>query len=336
MKKQFIGELHAGDRVNSRFAVVSKQLAPFSAKSSKGGQEYLKILLQDSSGTMEARLWEDALAYDPLFQIDDIIYVEGLVSQYNGLQLTIKHLEYVPPENIDISEFISSGPVNLSQLKQELSNHIEAIENSQIRELLQRIFSGKLLAAFCICPGGRSIHHAYLGGLLEHSLEVASLALHLCDLYALHPDLMVAGSLLHDIGKTMEYDLNSISFQLTDRGKLHGHLILGRDILLRYTGAINNFPPELEDELSHMLLSHHGQRDWGSPEVPKTLEAFALFHADLLSARMNQAFNTFNSLQSPGKWSSWDRFLERSFYHPQRNSYQTFHEEAAPAEDEIT
>lgn len=336
MKSQFIAELRVGDKVSGSFAVTSKQLLSFSARSSRAGQEYMKVGLKDSSGVIDGFVWEDALAYYPLFEIDDIVFIEGLVSQFNGLQITINNIKRVSLEKVDISDYLPPAPVDVLALKKDLFHYISSLKQPILKVLLQKIFSGKLLESFCFCPGAKTIHHAYCGGLLKHTLEVAAIAQTFSSIYGnLDHDILTAGALLHDIGKVREYDLTSVSLRYSDKGQLCGHLILGRDILLEYASGIKGFPEGLMEELGHMILSHHGQREWGSPEVPKTLEAFALFHADLSSARLDQASVLLGSVRKTGTWSAWDKLLERSFYSPERNYSSQGSETAASFDDEL-
>ncbi|NLO88857.1 MAG: HD domain-containing protein [Clostridia bacterium] len=294
MVKQYAADLKNGDKVESCFVVASKNLVPYSNKSSKAGQFYLKLILKDRSGCIEGRIWENASYYDLQFEIDDIVLVKGTVCKYNGLQITVHEIERVSVDEVEISDFVPTTGCDIDLMWEKLLQYINEIENPYINELLNKLFDDSFKEIFCAAPGGKKIHHAYRGGLLEHTLEVASIAENLTNIFPdfLNKDLLIAGALLHDIGKTIEYDIESFSFQRTLRGKLHGHLVLGRDILLRGISKIKNFPQELEDELGHMILSHHGCREWGSPETPKTIEALALFHADLTSARINQAAGT--------------------------------------------
>lgn len=335
MKSQFIADLRLGDKVSGCFAVTSKQLLSFSARSSKSGQVYMKVGLTDSSGVIDGFVWEDALAYYPLFEIDDIVFIEGLVSHFNGLQITINNIKRVPFEKVDISDFLPPAPVDVLALRQELFFYINSIKQPIIKELLQKVFSGKFLESFCFCPGAKTIHHAYRGGLLKHTMEVAAIAQTFSSILGnLDRDLLTAGALLHDIGKIREYDLTSISLRYSDKGQLCGHLVLGRDILLEHTSEMKGFPEGIAEELSHMILSHHGQREWGSPELPKTLEAFALFHADLSSARLDQASAILGSVSKAGTWSAWDKLLERSFYSPKRDYSSQDSDTAAFFDDE--
>ncbi|HBT19912.1 MAG TPA: metal-dependent phosphohydrolase [Peptococcaceae bacterium] len=314
MTKQFVADLKNGDRVESLFVVASKNLVPYSNKSSKAGQFYLKLILKDKSGTIEGRIWDNALYYDLQFEIDDIVFVKGTVCKYNGLQITVHEIERVSIEEVEISDFIPTAEFDIDTMWEKLVQFINKIENPYINELLNKLFDNAFKGKFCAAPGGKKIHHAYRGGLLEHTVEVASIAENLTHIFPdfLNKDLLIAGALLHDIGKTLEYDVESLSFQKTLKGKLHGHLVLGRDILLKGISKIKNFPQELEDELGHMILSHHGCREWGSPETPKTIEALALFHADLTSARISQAAGT-RSPSNPKLIKIYEKFPFSSF-----------------------
>ncbi|NLZ28904.1 MAG: HD domain-containing protein, partial [Firmicutes bacterium] len=128
-------------------------------------------------------------------------------------------------------------------------------------------------------------------------------------------DLLVTGAILHDVGKIEEYDAESFNFEMTDKGKLIGHICLGKEMLNERISAIEGFPPSLKLELEHIILSHHGQREWGSPEIPKTIHAFAVFYADLLSARLNQFVSVMQkNAFAESDWSEWDRYLDRSIY----------------------
>ncbi|NLK00547.1 MAG: HD domain-containing protein [Clostridia bacterium] len=331
MEKQYISQLRVGDRVESCFAVSFKQLAPYSSRSARAGEEFLKLVLQDVTGTLEGRVWDNASGLNGIFDVEDIIYVEGLVTEYNGLQLAINSIQKVSPREVDFSDFVPTTQYDISKLWGNYEEYISSINNPHLDRLFKAIFSSDFKEKFFAAPGGKTIHHAYRGGLLEHTLEVASIADHISQIYSDHinRDILLTGALLHDIGKTMEYDVNSISFQMTDRGRLLGHLVLGRDILMESSAGIADFPCELEDELGHMILSHHGHKEWGSPEPPKTIEAFALYHSDLVSARLNQAISSFSE-KHDGRWTKWDPFLERSFF---ISPYKTPEEFVTPADD---
>ena len=323
MSKQFVSQLRPGDKVEGYFAVVSKQLVPFSAKSSRAGEEYLKITLRDVSGTIEGRVWNDALSLNSIFDVDDIVYIEGKVIKFNNLQITIHNIEYTPKDGMELDNFIPTSSEKISVLWEQFEHMLAEIDNFYLKKLLYSLFSEDFKEKFKKAPAGKSIHHAYRGGLLKHTLETGEIAKKICEIYdnKINKEILLAGSLLHDIGKTKEYDLTSITFKLTDKGKLHGHIVLGRDILIEHAAKIDNFPPELIDELGHMIISHHGCQEWGSPEIPKTIEALALHHADLTGARVSQALDAISSLRTEETWTNWDRYLQRSFFNPFRDKY---------------
>lgn len=201
-----------------------------------------------------------------------------------------------------------------------LKDLIQSVKNIHLKKLLLLMFGDKnIYRAFINSPAAQKVHHAYIGGLLEHSLEVAQVCEHIASNYkdVLNRDLLITGALLHDIGKIREYDFSSVSFEMTDIGKLVGHLVLGKEMVDEKIREMSDFPQELQLAIGHMIISHHGEREWGSPEVPKTMEAFSLFHSDLLSARLNQFSGLLKKhTNTDSSWTPWDKFLERSAYLP--------------------
>jgi 3'-5' exoribonuclease len=198
----------------------------------------------------------------------------------------------------------------------ELQLYLHEVTDPYLRKLMELFFEDKdLLKHYTHAPAARSVHHNYVGGLLEHSLEVAALCRHYAGSYhGLNLPLTLCGALLHDVGKIEEYDSSSLSFELTTKGKLLGHIIIGKAMLDERVQLIAGFPEDLYLELSHMILSHHGQKEWGSPEIPRTFAAYALHYADLTSARLNQfALVAKKGAQDHG-WTEWDRLLERDVY----------------------
>mgnify|MGYP000852614589 FL=1 len=317
MEKQFIKDLKVGDKVKDLFGVVKKSLANYSPSSSKAPGQFMKLVLGDCTGTIEARLWEGVEDVIDLFNEGDVVLVEGNITEYNGLQINITSIEKYEGA-IDLALFQQTTEKDRREMAKRLNTIVQSIGNSYLKKLLIAIFSDrKIYSAFINCPAAQTIHHAYIGGLLEHSLEVVQI----CELIAsnykgtINRDLLITGALLHDIGKIKEYNFSGISFNMTDIGKLIGHLVIGKEMIDEKIREIPNFPPELQLALNHMIISHHGEREWGSPEVPKTIEAFALFYGDLVSAKLNQFYNLLNKgVDSESGWTPWDKFLERSAY----------------------
>ncbi|NLC11085.1 MAG: HD domain-containing protein [Firmicutes bacterium] len=303
--------------VHSQFVVVDMQRSQFNTPN-RAGEHFIRLTLGDASGTIKGIIWDSSIVPQDL-KTDAVVLVAGEVTEYYGLQVVVSCLQVLDKSKVNRSYLQPSSSYDPEEMWRKLQLKIEQlIQNPKLLELWQHISSQQeLIEKFKLAPAARSVHHYYLSGLLEHTLEVVYFCESICRLYPKHidPSLLILGAALHDLGKVEEYDLDSYSFQLTDKGKLIGHIILGKTIVDKMVEEMKDFPANLKLALDHMLLSHHGQKEWGSPEVPKTAEAFALFHADLLSARLRQFTQIMESeSKRNSSWSSWDRFLERSIY----------------------
>lgn len=317
MKKQMVKDMRVGDEVETQVMVVEVNRARFSAPH-RAGDHFLKLTLADVSGRIKAVMWDPPRG-DEEVKDGDVIFVRGSVGEYHGPQVVVGDLRKLDPEKVNRAFF---QPVS-ARRPEEMMAELNAIINKDITSrhlncLMMAFFDDAGFArSFASSPAARSVHHNYVGGLLEHTLEVIGICRYLAGLYPvrIRLDLLLSGAILHDIGKIEEYRSDSLSFEFTDRGKLVGHISIGKEMLDRKIAGLNDFPPDLKLELEHMLLSHHGSREWGSPEIPKTIHAYCLFHADLLSARMNQ-FDAVMRNHPPGSgdWTDWDRFLERSVF----------------------
>jgi 3'-5' exoribonuclease len=317
MKKQLIKSLRVGDEVETQALVLECSKAAFSAPH-RTGEYFLKLLLGDVSGSVKGIMW-DAVQLKEQIQKGDVVFVRGEVSDYHGPQVVVSDLRKLDPEKVNRGFF---QPVSdrdpkdmLSELKQIMASDIK---DPHLKLLLISFFNDSdFVRRFALAPAARTIHHNYVSGLLEHTLEVITLCKDMARLYPaqLQTDLLIAGAILHDVGKIEEYDPASLSFEFSDRGKMVGHISIGKEMLDQKISQIPDFPPRLKLELEHMILTHHGAREWGSPEVPKTIHAFTLFHADLVSARLNQFILVMEKYPpGSGDWSEWDRFLDRSIY----------------------
>lgn len=278
----------------------------------------MKLILGDASGTIKGIVWDSSLV-PPELQHDAVVLVSGEVTEYHGLQVVISCLQVTERSKANRRYLQPSSSRDPAEMWSKLEQRVQKmVQNPKLLQLWRCLASQQeLVEKFKLAPAARTVHHNYLSGLLEHTLEVVYLSEKIYRLYPQHmdPSLLIMGAVLHDLGKVEEYDLESFSFQLTDRGKLLGHIVLGQTIVDKMIEKVAGFPPELRLALAHMLLSHHGQKEWGSPEVPKTAEAFALFYADLVSARLRQFTQIIESeSKKEALWSSWDRFLERSIY----------------------
>jgi len=317
MNKQLVKNFKIGNEVETQLLVIEIQKSNY-ASPHRSGEQFMKLTLGDVSGTIRGIIWDLNLIKEPV-QKGDVVFVKGEVNEYHGPQVVISDIKKLDPDKVNRKLFQPVSQRDPQDMLQELKQIIvEEIENSYLQKLLKEIFGDKeLVKKFAHCPAAKSVHHNYVGGLLEHTLEVIYFCRKMFEMYPhqINKDILLTGAILHDIGKIEEYDLFSFNFEITTRGKLIGHISIGKEIVDRYLARIEDFPEELRLELEHVLLTHHGQKEWGSPEIPKTIQAFALFHADLVSARLNQFSKLIQSHQSSQScWTEWDRFLERSAY----------------------
>ena len=317
MKKQMVKDLRVGDEVETQALVIEANRTAFSSPH-RAGEHFLKLTLGDVSGRVKAVMWEPPPEDDPVRQ-DDIVFIRGSVSDYHGPQVVVSDLRKLDPAKVNRAFFQAVSGRDPAEMKAELEEVIKQdVQDKNLKALLNQFFSDdEFTHLFSTAPAARTIHHNCVGGLLEHTLEVIAVCRNLAELYPqqIQLDLLLTGAILHDIGKIEEYHQDSISFDFTDRGKLVGHISIGKEMFDQKMAALANFPPAMKLELEHMMLTHHGMREWGSPEVPKTIHAFALFHADLVSARMNQFVKIMEKhVPESGVWTEWDRFLERSIY----------------------
>ncbi|MDW7652387.1 MAG: HD domain-containing protein, partial [Bacillota bacterium] len=265
MEKHFVTDLQVGDSVHSDFMVTEKALIPFS-QPNRAGEHFLRLQLSDISGTIRAVAWDKGTELAATFQVGDVVRIRGEVGTYRGPQLVIHGLEPLPADRIDRSLFQRVAPRDKNEMVAELRVVLAEVTDANLAKLMDLFFGdSEFLRRYLEAPAARSVHHNYIGGLLEHSLEVAALCLHFSKIYpGLNLPLLLCGALLHDMGKIEEYDANSLSFELTTRGKLLGHIAIGKEMLDERVGKLSKFPAELYLELAHMLLSHHGQKQWGS------------------------------------------------------------------------
>ncbi len=318
MKKQMIKDMCIGDEVETQVLVLEASKAAFNSPH-RAGEHFLKLLLGDVSGRVKAVMWEPPgeLPIGP----GDVIFIRGQVGEYHGLQVVIGELRKLDSAKVNRSFFQAVSKRSPEDMMGELKQVIkEEIGDKHLQALMKAFFEDEEFARrFSLAPAARTIHHNYLSGLLEHTLEVIYFCRSLAGIYKeeINLELLLAGAILHDAGKIEEYRQDSLSFEFSDRGKLVGHISIGKEMLDKRLEKLPGFPSSIKLELEHMILTHHGLREWGSPEIPKTIHAYALFHADMLSARLNQFITVKNrhSAES-GDWTEWDRFLERSIYVP--------------------
>ncbi len=319
--RQWVQSLKAGERVEMILGVYDIGLARYN-RTNRTGDQYLRMVLGDRTGTIEARIWdtETALQVYRDVRAESLVLITGSVQEYNGLQIVVSTCRPVEWERVNVSDYRPEADTPIETMWKQWDHLTQEISAPHWKELHSIIWVDEFRKKFAAAPAGRQVHHNYGGGLLEHTLEV----MQYCRLAGkmqgkgMNGDLLLSGAMLHDVGKVEEYRLDTLTFQITESAKLlGGHIMQGRDMIRRWIGMIPNFPEDDALALEHMVLSHHGLPEWGSSVPPKTLEAICLHQADLLSARLNQAYRVVSSAaNSDGIWTSYDRYLGRSLLIP--------------------
>jgi 3'-5' exoribonuclease len=298
------------------FLLVSK----VEIKTKKNGEPYLSLELKDKALTFQAVMWENFENVKDELEPGRIIKIQGTLSEYNGgQQIKISRLRVADEKDgIKLEDFLPVSKRPLDEMLDEFERVTNSINNEYLKKLIDSIFDGQLKERFIMTPAGKSWHHAYIHGLLEHTLEIVKI----CDLVAtFHPeinrDLLIAGALLHDIGKTEELDYKK-AFGYTDKGSLLGHITIAAIEVEKAIDKIEGFPEELKNQTLHLILSHQGKLEFASPVVPKTLEAIVLYHADELSAKAN-AYKNAIIAESEGdkKWTKYIYLAETNLYIPE-------------------
>ncbi len=314
MEQKQISELQPGDILLSFFVVRKKEFKI----QQKNREPYLTFEFGDSSGRIRGSVWDDPMEINEAIQIGDIVKVKGRVITYHdGPHISIEKIRKVLPEDqVEPMQFLPKAEKNIDEMYEALLKIIVSIGNTQIQALLNRIFTDeKIKDQFTKAPAAKLMHHNYLGGLLEHTLSIARL----CDVLHQHypmsnRDILLAGALLHDLGKMTE--LKTAGFiDYSTRGRLIGHITISAQMVTDALREIEGFPENLKDQILHCILSHHGQKEYGSPVLPMTLEALLLNYADEIDARVAAFLRIMKKDKEPGReWSNFDNVLDRFIY----------------------
>lgn len=306
-----------GDEFTLYLIVNKSQL-----KNAKNGRAYLDLELRDKSAALPAKVWDKVEDIANKIKEGTIVKVAGTIEEFNGSpQIKIDKIRIAQAnENISPEDFMPKSRRPIEEMLGELNAVIKSIKNPYLGELIKNILSGDRLKNYSLSPAGKGWHHAYIHGLLEHTLEIVRICELMCSIHSeLNRDLLIIGALLHDFGKTEELNYET-SFDYTDKGKLIGHIVIGAIEIEKTASSINNFPNNLKNQLMHLVLSHQGKLEFASPVEPKTLEAIALYQADELSAKTNAYKYAIEA--DKNKSGSWTRFLplaNTSLFIPDKN-----------------
>lgn len=305
---RYLKELKEGDRIGDIYLIKHRTSAV-----TKNGKSYWNVALQDRTGSLDAKVWDPNSAGIDEFEDNDYVEIIGEVTSFNGaLQINVKRArlaregEYIPSDYLPISSR------NIDDMYKELLAMIEKTENVYLKKLLEAFFveDESFIKAFKFSSAAKTVHHAFVGGLVEHTLSVAEN----CEFFAkkytrLNRDLLLTAAICHDIGKIREitcFPENDYS----DEGNLLGHIVMGSEMVGEKIRTIEGFPVVLANQLKHCILSHHGELEYGSPKKPALIEAVALSFADNIDAKMETFDELLDNSQEPNSWQGFNRLLD--------------------------
>lgn len=304
---KYIKDLKEGDRVFDIYLCKHKQSAV-----TKNGKAYDNVILQDKTGTIDAKIWDPNSAGIAEFDTLDYIEVYGDVNSFQGaLQVSVKRVRLCEEGEYDPADYLPVSSQNIDDMYKQLLGFIGSVENQYLKKLLESFFleDESFIKAFRMSSAAKTVHHGFVGGLLEHTLSVTKLCEYYCAAYpVLKRDLLITAAICHDIGKTKEISLFPEN-DYTDDGQLLGHIVMGTEMIGQKARTIPGFPPVLEAELKHCILAHHGEYEYGSPKKPAIIEAAALNLADNTDAKMETFIEALQNAKDDG-WLGYNRLFE--------------------------
>jgi 3'-5' exoribonuclease len=310
-----LNELKKGEEVNHFLLVKKCEL-----KTGKNLKSYLSLELGDSTITLPANIWDNIDTYSSSILPGTIVQLKGSIDEYQGqLQIRIKEIrKTTPDENFLFEDFLPKSKRNIDEMEKQLWDRINRIENPFLKSLLKNLLTGDNYKKFLKAPAGKSWHHSYIHGLLEHTLEITEI----CDLAAnfhkeVNRDLLITGAILHDFGKIKELTFDT-AFDYSDEGRLLGHIVIAVIEINNKINEVKNFPSSLKEQLLHLIISHQGKLEQASPVEPKTLEAIILYQADELSAKSNAYKSAIESeAKGDNRWTKFQYLINTHLFIPE-------------------
>jgi 3'-5' exoribonuclease len=328
MEKIFIRDLVTNQTVSTTFLVKSKEL-----RAKKTGGQFALITLADKSGDIVGQWWDNFEDSIDTFDRDDIVFVRGLVNSYrNHLQISIHRMRLCQAHEIELAHYFPTTRYDVDAMFAELRDIISEFQNPYLRQLLEQIFADEETARkFKKAPAAKTMHHPYLGGLLEHTLSLVKLCRRVAEHYdGIDIDLLRAGAVLHDFGKIDELSYER-GFSYTNDGQMIGHLVMETIMVSDQIKQIPGFPEDLRRHLLHLLLAHHGKLEYGSPKLPVTPEALMLAYLDDLDSKVEAMQRLIAEPHIAGDWSRISPMFERPIYRRRTIEGNTIPEQAAGA-----
>ncbi len=304
-----------------------------SLNSARDGKKYLNVVLTDSTGDLEARMWNATDDMAAKVSKNDFVKVRGKVNFFQGKkQFILSEIEKISNNEIKQEDFIMKSAENPEVMYKALLDIVYKLDDVYIKELLTNILTDQEISRrLKTWQAGKTIHHAYQSGLLEHILSCSELAVSLSKHYRANHNYVVAGAILHDMCKIYELS-DGLSVEYTEEGKLVGHLVKGVELIDKYTYKIKNFPHNMKMHLKHILLSHHGEYEYGSPKIPHTSEAFLVHLIDMMDSKMNSMEMVKRLDTTPGHWSGFVKHLDRIVFKDELPYYPEHIDETKPEE----
>lgn len=315
MTHLYIKDIQPGQQIQDIYMVTQPVL-----RNTTRGDLYIAMFLSDKTGKVNSRMWQATEAIYQALPSEGFVTIRGKSELYQGnLQIVINDIQVLEPDKVRLSDYMPRTEYNITEMFEEFKGIMATIKNEDLKRLVDAFLNDhELMKQFCTAPAAMQIHHNYLGGLLEHTLNMARVAQVLFPLYPkIQKDLVLAAIFLHDIAKTQELSYK-MGFGYTDRGQLLGHIIQGTQLIsqraedLRVDGTPIN--PDILDNLLHIIVSHHGQYEFGSPKLPATPEAFMVNYIDNLDAKMNQTMSLIENEPGDDNWTAFQRSLETKLY----------------------
>lgn len=310
MTKKFIEAIQKGDTVQTGYFVIKK----YKEAKTKTGKTYLDITFGDKTGEIKAKVWENALRNCDSVQEGNIVSVDGDVDEYNGsLQMSVSRMNIV--DDFDPADFLPTSKHDLDTQVETLLMHINSIENEYLQQMFSNLVGDdQYLELLKNGFGAEKAHHAFLGGFLEHINEMITFIEPVCIAYPeINRDILLTGVIVHDIGKLEELEI-ATSISRTRKGHLWGHIVQGIERINRIIDTVDGFPDDLRDQVIHLIVSHHGKQEFGSPIKPMTIEAVALHYIDMLSSKLNMIRNMRGQTLNPLGFTDYSYLLEGRFY----------------------
>lgn len=307
-----LSKLKVNDKVE-HFLLISS----ISIKTTINGKNYLDLALRDKSNVLNAKLWDNVESIAESASVGKVVKVLGVITEYKNLpQIKIEKIRLAnDKDNVEPSDFLPRSKRSLNEMENEFRDVVKNITNQYLKKLLLQILTTENFDKYKRVPAGKAWHHAYISGLLEHTIEIIKICELMCSIHPeLNKDLLLTGAILHDFGKIEELSFDS-AFEYTDKGKLLGHIVIVANLIEKEVNKIKDFPESLKNQLLHLVLSHQGKLEYASPVIPKTLEAIVLYHADELSAKANAYKNAIISeIDLDKSWTKYQQLAGTDVY----------------------